>query len=80
MVTVHRPAVRDAASSNSAGEAINLKCKDVKLYDASFAQGTDIRNFQEILGHKDPKTTMIYTRVTIHDLRSIKSPWDDMDL
>ncbi len=42
--------------------------------------GTDIRYIQEILGHKDPKTTMIYTRVTMHDLRSIKSPFDDMDL
>ncbi|RLD18256.1 MAG: integrase [Bacteroidetes bacterium] len=42
--------------------------------------GTDIRYIQEILGHRDPKTTMIYTRVTMHDLRSIKSPFDDMDL
>jgi site-specific recombinase XerD len=42
--------------------------------------GTDIRYIQEILGHNDPKTTMIYTRVTMRDLRDIKSPFDDMDL
>jgi len=42
--------------------------------------GTDIRYIQEILGHNDPKTTMIYTRVTMRDLREIKSPFDDMGL
>jgi len=40
--------------------------------------GTDIRYIQKILGHTDPKTTMIYTRVTIRDLHEIKSPFDDM--
>lgn len=42
--------------------------------------GTDIRYIQEILGHSDPKTTMIYTRVTMRDLRQIKSPFDDMGI
>lgn len=39
--------------------------------------GVDIRYIQELLGHRDPKTTMIYTHVTRKDLRQIGSPLDD---
>ena len=39
--------------------------------------GVDIRYIQELLGHRDPKTTMIYTHVTRKDLRQIVSPLDD---
>lgn len=36
--------------------------------------GTDIRFVQELLGHQNIKTTQLYTRVTNHMLRNIKSP------
>lgn len=36
--------------------------------------GTDIRFIQEMLGHKDIKTTQIYTKVTRRGLRNLKSP------
>ncbi|NIA01797.1 MAG: tyrosine-type recombinase/integrase [Nitrospirae bacterium] len=36
--------------------------------------GTDIRFIQEMLGHKDIKTTQLYTRVTRRGLRNISSP------
>ncbi|MFH1533948.1 MAG: tyrosine-type recombinase/integrase [Nitrospirota bacterium] len=36
--------------------------------------GTDIRFIQEMLGHKDIKTTQIYTRVTRRGLRNLRSP------
>ena len=41
-------------------------------------QGTDIRFVQELLGHKDIKTTMIYTQLTDQTKRKIKSPLDNL--
>ena len=41
--------------------------------------GTDLRYIQDILGHKDPKTTMIYTHVSNRSLNNIVSPFDMLD-
>ena len=40
--------------------------------------GTDIRYIQELLGHNDPKTTMIYTHVTENSIKNINNPFDDL--
>lgn len=42
--------------------------------------GTDIRYIQELLGHSNPKTTMIYTHVSSKKLSEIQSPFDDLEL
>jgi site-specific recombinase XerD len=41
-------------------------------------QGTDIRFIQELLGHNNIKTTLIYTEVTNNSIRKIASPLDSL--
>ncbi len=40
--------------------------------------GYDIRTIQELLGHKDVKTTTIYTHVANCGVLGVRSPLDDL--
>lgn len=39
-------------------------------------QGTDIRIIQDILGHKDIRTTQIYTHISSANISKVKNPFD----
>ena len=42
--------------------------------------GINLRYVQKILGHKNSKTTEIYTHVTYKGIQQIKNPFDEMDI
>jgi integrase len=71
-------AVKGAASL--AGTRKHVSCHTFRHSFAThlLENGYDIRTVQELLGHKDVKTTMIYTHVLNRGGKSVRSPLDSM--
>ena len=71
------------AVKNAVPKAAMVKRATSHTFGPSFAtqlleSGYDIRTVQELLGHKDVKTTMIYTHVLNRGGKGVKSPVDDL--
>ncbi len=75
------PTVIQRAVGNAAREAGIAKRVGCHTFRHSFAThlleaGYDIRTVQELLGHRDVRTTMLYTHVMTRGGRGIRSPAD----
>jgi len=79
---VHESIIQKAVSG-AVKKAGLVKRATCHTFRHSFAthlieSGYDIRTVQELLGHKDVKTTMIYTHVLNRGGKGVKSPVDDL--
>ena len=81
----HRHHLHESVVQRAVKEAVRragvIKPASCHTFRHSFAthlleDGYDIRTVQELLGHKDVKTTMIYTHVLNRGGKGVRSPMD----
>ncbi len=75
---LHESGLQKAVKRASAGLYKRVGCHTFRHSFAThlLQNGYDIRTIQELLGHKDVKTTMIYTHVLNRGGRGVRSPLD----
>jgi len=74
--SVLQKAVRHAAQLAGISKPVSPHTFRHSFATQLLQNGYDIRTVQELLGHKDVKTTMIYTHVLQRGAGAVKSPLD----
>jgi len=74
--TVLQKAVHEAARAAGASKRVTCHTLRHSFATALLAAGYDIRTIQELLGHRDVSTTMIYTHVLNRGGMGVRSPLD----
>jgi len=67
-------------AADDAGISKRVTCHTLRHSFAThlLQSGTDIRTIQDLMGHKDLNTTMIYTHVILKDFEGLNSPLDTL--
>lgn len=76
--TVLQKAVREAASRSGLTKRVTCHVFRHSFATHLLEDGYDIRTVQELLGHKDVSTTMIYTHVLNRGPSAVRSPADSL--
>jgi len=71
---------RAVKKANITGKRITLHSLRHAYATHLTTRGINLPHIQEILGHEDPKTTMLYTHLSAQDIKNVQSPLDDMEL
>ena len=75
--TIPQKAIRQAAKQAGINKHVSPHTFRHSFATQLLQNGYDIRTVQELLGHKDVKTTMIYTHVLNRGASAVRSPLDD---